>query len=434
MKLLGLVPEAGAVAAGQIVAALASVASIRALTGLLRPEAFGEMAIAFTAAALGQQLVLGPIAMACIRYYAPSQEGGLLTQFVRCTAMLTGAGILALAAIAGAAWFGLRAEGLSAWIPSLWAATAYAWLSSVSSLLDGVQNAARQRKIVAMHQGLGGWLRLALVVIAARIWGGSCNGTLWGYSAGYAILIVSQTFFFLRTAAAEKSDEKSAAMRPLILSMCNYAWPFSAWGIFTWVQCSADRWALGAYAGLYQTGLYQSIYQLGYYPASLMTQFLLQVATPILFAKAGEANVAARRESAERWNHRLMLIVLGATLAGALFSFAGGRHLLALLVAPAYRGESSLVTWLLLASGCFAAGQIGSLNLMISMNTRRLIAPKIVTAIAGTLLIVAGARAAGTAGVVAAQLCFSLGYLIWILHLKRKTREFGVAPSPAYQG
>ena len=29
---------------------------------------------------------------------------------------------------------------------SLWAATAFAWLNSISSLLDGVQNAARQRK------------------------------------------------------------------------------------------------------------------------------------------------------------------------------------------------------------------------------------------------------------------------------------------------
>jgi ABC-type spermidine/putrescine transport system permease subunit II len=88
----------------------------------------------------------------------------------------------------------------------------------------------------------------------------------------------------------------------------------------------------------------------------------------------------------------------------------------------------------MLASGCFAAGQIGALNPMMSMNTRRLIAPKIVTAIAGSLLIAGGARAAGAAGVVAAQLCFSLGYLIWILCLNRRSPAFSAAPSPVFPG
>ena len=216
--------------------------------------------------------------------------------------------------------------------------------------------------------------------------------------------------------------------------MCQYAWPFSVWGVFTWVQSSADRWALGAYAGMYQMGLYQSIYQLGYYPASLVTQFLLQVATPILFAKAGFGAEPARQKEAGAWNNWLMLAVLGATLASAGFSFAGGHKLLALLLAPAYRSQSSLITWLVLASGCFAAGQIGSLNPMISMNTQRLIAPKIITAIGGTVLIIGGARMAGTPGVVAAQLFFSLAYLIWILCLNRQTQAYHATPSPAYHG
>jgi len=434
MKLLRIAPEVGAVAAGQIVAALASIASIRVLTGLLRPDVFGQLALAFTVSGLAQQFVFGPVAMACVRYYAPSCENGQAGAFVRSMVALSGAGTLALAAIAAAAWFGLRAEGLSVWIHGLWAATAYAWLNSVSSLLDGVQNAARQRKIVAMHQGLGGWLRLALALIVARNWGGTSNGTLWGYSAGYAIVIASQAFFFSRTLSAAKFAERSGPMRPLVLSMCCYAWPFSAWGVFTWVQASADRWALSAYSGLYQTGLYQSIYQLGYYPASLIAQFLLQVATPILFAKAGKAGETARQEETGRWNNRMVLAVLGATLVGAGLSFAGGHRWLALLLAPAYRSQSSLVSWLMLASGCFAAGQIGALNPMISMNTRRLIRPKIITAIGGTLLVAGGAHAAGTAGVVFAQVTFSLGYLIWILCLNRQAPAFHAAPSPAYHG
>ena len=156
MKLTRVAPEAAAVGAGQVMAALASIASIRILTELLRPEDFGKLAVAFTVAALPQLFVLSPIGMACVRYYAPSCEGGYVAAFVRSMLTLCGAGTLVLAVIGAAAWAGLLASGRSAWIPDLRAAMVYAWLGSVSSLLDGVQNAGRQRVIVALHQGAGG--------------------------------------------------------------------------------------------------------------------------------------------------------------------------------------------------------------------------------------------------------------------------------------
>ena len=414
MTLRRIAPEAALIASGQLVAGLASVAAIRVLTGVLRPAAFGKLGLALTVAALTQQCLLGPTAMAAVRYYAPSRETGAIGAYVRGIAVLCALGTLALAVLAITA---------SHWIPNLWSAVAYAWVSSISSLLDGVQNAARQRALVAFHQGVGAWLRLGLVAGGAAIWGGSSEITLWAYSIGYAILIASQSFFLWRTISSGGAMDPAASVRTIAISMASYAWPFSAWGVFTWVQASADRWALSAYSGLYQTGLYQSLYQIGYYPASLLTQFMLQVATPILFARAG------RGLDAERWNQRLMLTAIAATVLGAAVSAAGGHKLLALLLAPDYRAQSVLVTPLILASGCFAAGQIGALRSMMSMNTRRLIAPKIITAIGGAVLLAVGAAVDGTRGIVAAQLCFSVAYLVWILVLNRRP----AAPEAASQ-
>jgi O-antigen/teichoic acid export membrane protein len=415
VSLRQIAPEAALIGAGQAVAALASIATIRVLTGILRPAAFGRFGLALTVATLAQQCLLGPIAMAAVRYYAPSWDSGNICGYVRGIGALCVIGTLALAVLTAAA---------SRWIPNLWAAGVYAWVSSASSLLDGVQNAARQRALVALHQGAGGWLRLALLIVGAKIWGASSEGTLWAYSAGYTVLIASQSFFLWRTLARGRSAAAAISAEPLAFSMAHYAWPFSAWGVFTWMQASADRWALSAYSGLYQTGLYQSLYQLGYYPASLVTQFLVQVATPILFAKAG------RGGDAERWNHRLMLAAIAATIAGAAVSAAGGHKILALLLAPDYRGQSALVTPLILASGCFAAGQIGAIHSMMAMKPRRLIAPKIVTAIGGAAFIAAGAAAAGTKGVVAAQLAFSLAYLVWIVLLNRRHAALSWRSSP----
>ena len=53
-----------------------------------------------------------------MRYYAPSYESGNLGAFRRSMVILSGAGTMALAAIAAMIWFGLRVEGLSAWIPA----------------------------------------------------------------------------------------------------------------------------------------------------------------------------------------------------------------------------------------------------------------------------------------------------------------------------
>src|SRR5438874_2297495 len=57
--------------------------------------------------------------------------------------------------------------------------------------------------------------------------------------------------------------------------MRGYAWPFAAWGIFTWMQTASDRWALQG-RGTSEVGFYAALYQLGYYPMTLLSGFLVR--------------------------------------------------------------------------------------------------------------------------------------------------------------
>lgn len=431
-------PEAFFVVSGQVVGAAGNIFAIRILTTLLPPAGYGQLALAMTGAVLAQQLVLGPIGTACVRYFAPAQESGEVGTYARAVAWMFLAGSVALGIVAlgvGAFLFGTSRLNL---LPMLGAAALFAWISSAGSMIDGIQNAARQRKLVALHQGAGAWLRLAIVVGAARYLTQDANSILWSYSAGYAVVIVSQLLFLARTLrrmgsgrARSGHSERTHSTGPMLRSMWTYTWPFSAWGVFTWIQNSSDRWALGAFAGLDQVGLYQSLYQVGYYPISMLTQFLLQVSTPIIFQRAGSGADKGRRMNAEGLNNLLTRVVLGATAVGALASYLGGHRLLALVLAPAYRAHSPLITLLILASGCFAAGQIKILNFMTSLATHRLIAPKIVTALAGAGLIVLGARFRGSYGVASAQLAFSLLYLVWIFLLDRRHSVLRTEPAEA---
>jgi O-antigen/teichoic acid export membrane protein len=434
-----VMPEAFFVVSGQVVGALGNIFAIRILTTLLPPAGYGQLALAMTGAVLAQQLVFGPIGTACIRYFAPAQENGELGTYTRAITKMFLAGTLALVAIAALVGLFLAGTARLNLLTILCAAALFAWLLSANSMIDGIQNAARQRKIVAMHQGIGAWLRVGIVVEVARYLSLhanlhatlDANSILWSYSAGYAVLIVSQLFFLARTLRKAMREtgpdgtergrmESPHATGPMLRSMWRYTWPFSAWGIFTWIQASSDRWALDAFAGLSQVGIYQSLYQVGYYPIAMLTQFLLQVSTPIIFQRAGSGADRGRRRNAEGLNNLLTRVVLGATAAGALASYLGGHRVLALVLAPAYRAHSPLISLLILASGCFAAGQIKSLNFMTSFATHRLIAPKVVTAIAGAGMIVAGARYWGSYGVASAQLGFALLYLAWIFLLDRR--------------
>lgn len=431
-------PEAFFVVSGQVVGAAGNIFAIRILTTLLPPAGYGQLALAMTGAVLAQQLVLGPIGTACVRYFAPAQESGEVGTYARAVAWMFLAGSVALGIVAlgvGAFLFGTSRLNL---LPMLGAAALFAWISSAGSMIDGIQNAARQRKLVALHQGAGAWLRLAIVVGAARYLTQDANSILWSYSAGYAVVIVSQLLFLARTLrrmgsgrARSGHSERTHSTGPMLRSMWTYTWPFSAWGVFTWIQNSSDRWALGAFAGLDQVGLYQSLYQVGYYPISMLTQFLLQVSTPIIFQRAGSGADKGRRMNAEGLNNLLTRVVLGATAVGALASYLGGHRLLALVLAPAYRAHSPLITLLILASGCFAAGQIKILNFMTSLATHRLIAPKVVTALFGAGLIVLGARFRGSYGVASAQLAFSLLYLVWIFLLDRRHSVLRTEPAEA---
>jgi O-antigen/teichoic acid export membrane protein len=154
--------------------------------------------------------------------------------------------------------------------------------------------------------------------------------------------------------------------------------------------------------------------QLGYAPISMVTGVAMTFISPILFQRSGDATEHARHASASRLAWQLTLTALGLAAVGFLFAFFFHEWIFRLFVAEEYRFVSSLLPWMVLAGGLFAAGQVISLKLMSDMNTQALLAPKVVTAIAGTLLSFASAHIAGLKGAVFALVVFSALHLLWV--------------------
>jgi O-antigen/teichoic acid export membrane protein len=411
---------------GQAVAAVGGLVGVSLLTRVLSPESYGELALGMTAGSLSQQVVIGPLAGAFLRFFAPSREARQTRAFVAAARRLVARATVVLIAIAVLAGIGFVVGGYARWTGLLAAAFLFSLLSSYNSALDGVQNAARQREVVAWHQGLGQWLRFTAALVLVG-WLGATSGTaMLGYAAGSGLVLGSQFILFrrriLRTLADEPAPEP-AAISNWSGQMWEYTWPFTTWAVFTWLQTCSDRWALQFSGATGDVGLYAALYQLGYHPLMLASGFLVQLVAPVIFSRAGDGTDPERLARSHRLNRLIFLGSLGLTGLAALAALLFHQPIFDLFVAPEYRVVSPLLPLMIVSGGLYAAGQIVVLSLLSGVNSRALIVPKIVTALLGVAMNFAGAFWLGLKGVVWAGVLFGVFYLAWVLILTEPRRR-----------
>lgn len=403
---------------GQVAAVAGALVSVRLLTEYLAPSEFGELALGLTLASLINQTVFGPLYNGISRFYAPAAEAGELGSHLRAARglVMAGTGVVAIVLLALCAV--LLAMQRQEWLPITLAAIVFATVSGYNTVVTGLQNAARQRAVVALHQGAEPWVRVAAAIGVILMLGAFSAAALAGYVLASCGILASQWWFLRRLRPVSGATERVHHWRQETLQ---YAWPFAAWGVFYWAQSASDRWALGLLASTSDVGLYAVLYQLGYYPVSMATGMVMQFLTPIFFARAGDASDRARSAGVTRLSGRLTLwsLLMTGVLGG--LAFALHAEVFRVFLAREYWSASALLPWMVLGGGVFAAGQIIALNLMSQLKTRTMMVAKIGTAVLGVVFNFAGAYWFGIGGVVLAGLAFSILYLVWMAALQRSS-------------
>lgn len=418
-RLRRLSKEGAWIVLGQASAVLGSLAGVRLLTELLDPAAYGELALGMTVAAVVTQTVIGPLGNGVARFYAPAQERGDLGGYLDAVRRLVLAAIVTIVLMILLSIGGLLVVGRTQWIGIATAALAFAAVSGCNAILSGIQNAARQRSIVALHQGIESWARF-LVAAGLLLWlGATSTVAMVGYVIAVVLVLGSQYVFFRKTVPHKGTTaNKDRDWRERIWK---YSWPFSAWGIFTWAQQASDRWALEIFATTQEVGLYAVLFQLGYYPMSMVTGMTMQFLGPILYQRAGDATDSRRNERVSRMIRRLTGLTLALTGVIFLVTLLFHAQIFRLLVAKEYADVSYLLPWMLLAGGIFAAGQTISLNLMSQMKTHTMLIVKIATSSLGMILNFAGAYFLGIKGIVLATIVFSVLYSVCLAAIATRT-------------
>jgi O-antigen/teichoic acid export membrane protein len=412
-RLCRLAKEGAWVAGGQIAAVAGSLVLVKELTHYLAPAQYGQLALGLTAAGLVNQVVMGGIIAGIGRFFAIAVEKKDLPGYLSASKRLMGFASLAVLAIAVVLMIGLVLLGYLQWLSLVLATLLFSIVGSYNSALSGIQNAARQRAIIAFHGGLDAWLKILLAVSCVLWLGASSTAVVVGYAISSLLVTVSQ-LFFLRHAISPHA--KSAPDSPQwVGQMWAYSWPFVTWGIFTWLHQASDRWALQAFASSADVGQYAVLFQLGYTPIALVTGMAMNFLGPILYQRAGDATDAARNENVHRLSVQMAQLALVVTLMGVGLTLVIHAFLFQLLVAPQYHASSYLLPWVMLAGGLFATGQVLALKLMSDMKLLAMTRIKIATAVVGTLINIVGAAHSGIRGVVAAQVAFSAVYLTWMM-------------------
>ena len=417
-RIYAFIKESSWILIGQALLLLGSLFGVKLMTAILAPQEYGELALGLTVAALATQVLFGPLVNGVTRFYAPAKERGDISRFFNTVHRLMVWVSVAILLMIVLLTFAQLIVGYSEWIPLSCMSLIFALLGGYNSALNGIQNAARHRSIVAIHQGVEPWLRFLTAAGLILLLGANSEIAMLGYILAASLVLMSQYAFFRKMILKNvtRAENPTDWMRQILL----YSWPFAAWGIFSWAQQVSDRWALSLFSTTHEVGLYAVLFQLGYYPMSLATTLATQFLAPIFYQQAGDASDGLRNAKVSGYCWRLTWIVLVATGMTFLAAMMWHKQAFGFFVAQEYSSVSDLWPWVLLAGGVFAAGQTLALGIMSQMRTYTMAAAKILTALLGIGLNFVGAYTIGITGVVTATVVFTVAHLVWMAWLARR--------------
>ena len=412
-----LLREGGWVAVGQAASMLGALVLVRVLTESLDPAQYGQIALGLTVALLVNQVVMGGVNNGIGRFYSIALEQDALPDYLGASRRLMDFAVLTVFGIGIVLLAVLWMAGLTHWMGLTLAILLFSILTGCNATLVSIQNAARQRLVVAIHGGAEAWLKILLVGWAVILLGRSSTAVIIGFAASTFVVMCSQALFLRNqipggSKAEPRGDE-------WFTKMWMFSWPFSVWGIFSWIQQSANRWALEWFRSTEDVGLFSVLYQIGFTPLSLLVGLLIVFLGPILFQRAGNSTDSSRTAEVDRIIWRLA--GTGLAFTGIAFILTWWLHswIFGLLVASKYRHVSHLLAWMVLAGGLLGIAQILNQKIFCDLSTRRMILPGVVTPLISLGASLAGAHWYGVKGVVAANLLYAALNLAWIALIVR---------------
>lgn len=415
--------EGAWVVLGQAASILGSLFLVRTLTEHLGTAQYGELSLGLTVVSLVNQVVMAGILATITRHYAIAMEERSFPLYREAAGSLMQRATLVVVVVGGLVLVGLVASRRWQYILLTLGALVYALLSTYNAAFNGIQNASRRRASVAFHGALDAWLKIALVVLAVRVLGGSSQVVVSAYAAASLVVLASQFRQFRQTHPLQDEQPTRDGFAYWRKRMRDFSMPFAIWGGFTWAQQVTDKWSLLAFGTVDEVGRYAVLYQLGYSPVVVIGGVLMLFLSPIFFQRSGNASDASRNRSVHHLGWRVALASLMFTVLASGAAWAFHELIFRTFVAASFSEVSGYLPLVVAAGGLFTSGQFFALKLYSELQSKRMVLANTVSASAGVAMNVIGAWLFGLNGVVGALIGYALIYFLWMAWLATHRHE-----------
>ncbi|MBT1072534.1 lipopolysaccharide biosynthesis protein [Pelotalea chapellei] len=420
---------------GQFLGFTGSFIGIKVLTTLMGPKGYGQLALGLTIAGLFNMYIYGPLANVVARFYTVYRERNLLP--VYCAVLRKGHLVLGgtLLLLAGITVLVLRTFE-SPWALIAGVAILYGVAGGVNASFIAAQNALRQRRIVALHQGADVWLRTGLSILLLHIAGKSGHMALLGYALGTLLITCSQAIFARKNPeirqALEHMPHDPDAVRACRREFLRYAAPFVFFAGFAAVSMYADRWVIQYISGENALGIYAAIYAIASSPVNLLFALVNQLMVPIIFEKAGALSSPEQVRQSETLVSHTILFSGAAMAVMIILAWLLGKPLITLLTMEVFAEHHHVLWIVMLGLSLFNIGQVMALKGIYSNCPNIYMLPKGLQAASFLVMAYFLALSHGIEGVAAALCISSLIYIALVYYVNTTIRlEFGAGPTPS---
>lgn len=420
-----LAKESAVIAVGQFLCIAGTLFGIRLLTGAMSPANYGEFTLAMTIVMLANKVTYGPIEGSATRYLMAAIETNEIIPFVNVLKrkMLNASIFISLIAIIAIIIFALTEYKYSLLL--ILSTTIYIIISGYSSIINGIQKAARQRGRVTLHTSFDIWAKYLAATGFLIYFGGKSFAALFGFALSSFGVTISQYRLFRKDFITHNKNNiwptEIANKWKKYISF--YAWPLILWGLFAWAQVASDRWSLTIFTTMDQVGLYAVLYQLGFGSITMISGFIITLVQPILFQIVGDASDKKRILRVYNITKLVMFSFLIFTLFAFIISFIFHTLIFSWFVSYQFKNVSWLLPWIVLPAGLMATCQHATSYFLCEGNTKALLVPKIVIFSLGIILNIVGAYFSGIVGVVVANIIMNAIHLIWMTALLASKRK-----------
>ncbi len=419
-RILNIAKEGTWIIIGQLFSIFGSLYFIKVITSKLEPSIYGTVSLLLSVSTFFSQVIYGGVGSAVSRFFSIAENRkDLLRYFESIRKIISKISIFLLlfGSITIIIMFIMGYQSLSLLTFFVMLVSVF---NGIISVLNNVQNAARQRVLVALNNGIGVVLKIGISLLSFSFFGSTESSLVISILLSSVIALLMQ-LFFIRKNWKRKMHLRGSSK--IVYNWQNQIWEYSLsvilWSSFMALYQLSDKWALELYNSSTEVGVYTIFFQLGYGPTLLVISNILAFVSPIIYQRAGDGKDAVKNKYVDSITTKLIWLTLSMSVVGFFISYFFQKKIMSYLVSESYLYYSYLLPVLILSAGVFAAGQIFNLKMESQIKVKEMNFVKISTSIFGICLNFLLSAFYGINGVLVAVFIYSISFYFGMWKISR---------------